>query len=401
MLLGMTYYQICWYFCLFSFAGWVVEVMFHAVSLGRVINRGFLNGPVCPVYGFGVLAVFGCVNLADSSLSVDLRSSSSGIAGSLVLFLFSLVLATAVELTAGWLLDICFHMRWWDYRNRPLNFRGYICVSFSLVWGAAISLVVRILWPVLDRNVTSLIPEKYGWPLLLLIYILYIADTIITVTVVIGLNKKLRELDRIRSSMRSVSDMLSDTIGTSTIRTAQVIEEGQVQAALARAELRGSVEAARDSAQEAMHTAAAAAGRTKDAAVAAAGKTKDAAVAAAGKTKDAALAAAGMTKDAAVAAAGKTKDAAVAAAGKTKGAAVAAAGKTNDAAIAAAGKTKDAAVAAAGRTKDAALAAEKIIFSILRKSIFSPRRLLSAFPDLAHRDYGELLDELKARLKKE
>ena len=58
MICGMTYYQICWYFLLYSFGGWVVEVIFHAVALGKVVNRGFLNGPVCPVYGFGVLSVF-------------------------------------------------------------------------------------------------------------------------------------------------------------------------------------------------------------------------------------------------------------------------------------------------------------------------------------------------------
>ena len=55
MICGMTYFQICLYFLIYSFGGWVVEVIFHAVALGKVINRGFLNGPVCPVYGFGVV----------------------------------------------------------------------------------------------------------------------------------------------------------------------------------------------------------------------------------------------------------------------------------------------------------------------------------------------------------
>ena len=53
MIAGMTYCQICWYFLLYSFLGWVIEVACHAVTLGKVENRGFLNGPVCPVYGFG------------------------------------------------------------------------------------------------------------------------------------------------------------------------------------------------------------------------------------------------------------------------------------------------------------------------------------------------------------
>ena len=62
MIAGMTYYQICMYFLLYSFLGWVIEVIYHAVAVGKIVNRGFLNGPVCPVYGFGMLAVLAAGN---------------------------------------------------------------------------------------------------------------------------------------------------------------------------------------------------------------------------------------------------------------------------------------------------------------------------------------------------
>ena len=135
MICGMTYFQICLYFLFYSFGGWVVEVIFHAVTLGKVINRGFLNGPVCPVYGFGVLSVFALLNTLQSGG----HQMSEG-----MIFLFGIVLATAVELVAGWLLDVCFHARWWDYSNKPLNFHGYICLEFSLIWGLAIVMVVKV-----------------------------------------------------------------------------------------------------------------------------------------------------------------------------------------------------------------------------------------------------------------
>ena len=131
----MTYYQICWYFLIYSFGGWALEVVYHAVACGKVINRGFLNGPVCPVYGFGVLSVFAMMNTFQGSG----YQLSDG-----MIFLFGVILATAVELIAGWLLDVCFHARWWDYSNKPLNFHGYICLEFSLIWGVAILLVVKI-----------------------------------------------------------------------------------------------------------------------------------------------------------------------------------------------------------------------------------------------------------------
>ena len=74
MICGMTYFQICLYFLFYSFGGWVVEVIFHAVALGKVINRGFLNGPVCPVYGFGVLSVFALLNTIQSGGHVMRRN---------------------------------------------------------------------------------------------------------------------------------------------------------------------------------------------------------------------------------------------------------------------------------------------------------------------------------------
>ena len=68
MIFGMTFYQILWYFLEYSFIGWVVEVVFHAVTKGKIINRGFLNGPVCPIYGTGMLGVLMISNLISSSL---------------------------------------------------------------------------------------------------------------------------------------------------------------------------------------------------------------------------------------------------------------------------------------------------------------------------------------------
>ena len=67
-------------------------------------------------------------------------------------FLFGIVLATAVELGAGWLLDVGFHARWWDYSNKPLNFHGYICLEFSLIWGLAIVMVVKVFQKYVERQ---------------------------------------------------------------------------------------------------------------------------------------------------------------------------------------------------------------------------------------------------------
>ena len=215
MICGMTYFQICLYFLIYSFGGWVVEVIFHAVALGKVINRGFLNGPVCPVYGFGVLSVFALLNTIQGSG----RQMSDG-----MIFVFGIVLATAVELVAGWLLDVCFHARWWDYSDKPFNFHGYICLEFSLIWGLAIVMVVKVFQKYVESH-ASHTPATWEWIVIAVLYAVYLTDFIVTVAVIQGLNKKLTRLDKVRSDLRIVSDKLSDTLATTTIGTAQKVEK--------------------------------------------------------------------------------------------------------------------------------------------------------------------------------
>ena len=241
MICGMTYFQICLYFLIYSFGGWVVEVIFHAVALGKVINRGFLNGPVCPVYGFGVLSVFALLNTIQGSG----RQMSDG-----MIFVFGIVLATAVELVAGWLLDVCFHARWWDYSNIKWNLDGYIChgymcLEFSLIWGLAIVMVVKVFQKYVEAHALHT-PATWEWIVIAVLYAVYLTDFIVTVAVIQGLNKKLTRLDKVRSDLRIVSDKLSDTLATTTIGTAQKVGEGKVQATLAAAELRDATAAQRE-----------------------------------------------------------------------------------------------------------------------------------------------------------
>ena len=240
-LAGMSLYQILWYFLIYSFCGWVIEVIYHAVTKGQIINRGFLNGPLCPVYGFGMLTVIAGSNLAAEKGVLTLRASELDIHSLLILFWGSMLFATLVELLAGWLLDVNFHMRWWDYSREPYNFHGYICLKFSLIWGLSITAAVLLIHPLMERSRSYHLPEKAGWVFIGILYAIMAADFCVTVAMINGLNRQLKELDQIRKDMRVVSDKLSRTIGERSIKTSQRIGEGQVQAALAKAELRDAV----------------------------------------------------------------------------------------------------------------------------------------------------------------
>ena len=188
MIFGMTYYQICWYFLFYSFCGWVLEVIFHAAALGRIVNRGFLNGPICPIYGFGALAVFSLTGYLQQS-ELYLNDFS--------LFVSGVLLATLVELIAGWLMDKCFHARWWDYSDKPLNFHGYICLEFSLIWGVCVLLAVRLLQACVASRHIFHDPSTFGWVVLIIFYSTLAADLFVTILVLRGFNKTLTKLDSI------------------------------------------------------------------------------------------------------------------------------------------------------------------------------------------------------------
>ena len=235
---GLSLYEIVWFFMLYSFLGWVIEVVYHAVSKGVIVNRGFLNGPVCPIYGFGMVGVFLLLN----SLFPE---GAYGMHGGL-LFVFGLALATVIELFGGWALDKLFHARWWDYSKEPFNLNGYICPKFSLYWGFIIVFAVRIFHPFLARNTVEIWPKSIGWPVAIILAVVYMADVVVTVMIVNGLNKELEQLDQIQASMRVVSNDLTDKLGNGSLKTVQRMQEGRVKAELAQSDLRDRAEEARE-----------------------------------------------------------------------------------------------------------------------------------------------------------
>ncbi len=227
--MGNIIYITLEYFFAYSFLGWCAEVVYQAVEKGLVINRGFLNGPVCPIYGIGVLTVFRVLEAAGTG---PLYRQNV-----LMIFAFGMFLASSIELIGGWALDKLFHARWWDYSNKPLNFRGYICLEFSIIWGLGILLTVLGVNPLITQ-VLGLVPRQLGWILLAIMSAAFIADVVISVLVVTGLNRQMEEIDEMRSRMRTVSDDLSKRIGENALETAQRMEGVKLQAALAKAEVR-------------------------------------------------------------------------------------------------------------------------------------------------------------------
>lgn len=190
-------YQMLWFFVIYSFFGWCLEVVYQAVEHGVFINRGFLNGPYCPIYGFGVITVI--------IMLYPLRNNI------LVLYAGSVLLTTAIELVTGFFLEKIFHQHWWDYSGQPFNFKGYICLKFSLLWGVACLVTIKLIQPSVDAFVDKL-PEKPGIILLSVFYIGFASDFIITVMAIMNIKKRIMLLENISGEMRKISDATGERI---------------------------------------------------------------------------------------------------------------------------------------------------------------------------------------------
>ena len=243
----MTFYELLWYFSIYSFLGWCMEVVFCTVRTGKLVNRGFLNGPVCPIYGFGMVIVLAVLGRFSDNIAL--------------LFFGGMVLTSALELVGGWALKKFFHTTWWDYSEKPLNIGGYICLQFSLAWGVCVVLAVRLLHRAVEAFV-HWIPFPLGVVLLCILMAYFLADTVVTVLAICRINRNLTLLSATAAQLRRNSDALSGRLGRLALRAderlAEQREELLERAEDTRAELEDKMRAQRERMQEkqAAHRAA-------------------------------------------------------------------------------------------------------------------------------------------------
>lgn len=129
--------------------GWVLELCYRRLAHGKWINPGFLTGPCLPLYGTGVLLLYGFCSL-------DLSFIASSVLREVVRILLLAVVLTGIEYVTGVVFTRFFHVKLWDYSNRPGNIGGVICPLFSVIWGALGAGYALFLHPYLVRFVEFL-----------------------------------------------------------------------------------------------------------------------------------------------------------------------------------------------------------------------------------------------------
>lgn len=139
---GYTPAQWALFFFLYSFLGWIWESGYVSLREKRWMNRGFLNGPLLPIYGFGAVFI--------------LLFTLPVAANPLLVFLMGMAGATLLEYVTGSFLENTFHVRYWDYSMYRWNLHGHICLTASLFWGLFSLAQVRLIHPFFSGWVTAL-----------------------------------------------------------------------------------------------------------------------------------------------------------------------------------------------------------------------------------------------------
>lgn len=178
------------YFTIYSVLGWICECVYCAAIDKVWVNRGFLNGPVCPVYGFGALFVIGLLDRFKDN--------------SILLFIMAVVLTTALEYVTAVILERAFDLKWWDYSNYKLNYKGRICVLNSVIFGFLSLFLIDILNPFVVSKVSLL---TYNQTLIAstIIVAIFIVDSVLTVISLVDMNDMLKKISQINIELKKLN----------------------------------------------------------------------------------------------------------------------------------------------------------------------------------------------------
>ena len=192
-----TVYQLAFFFFIYSFAGWCIEVCCAAIQKRKFVNRGFVNGPLCPIYGSG--AVLFAIFLP------ELKEAP------FFLFLAGAILASILEFTTGALLEKLFHRKWWDYSNIRWNYEGYVCLPFSLGWGVCAVVLNMFLNPLLVK-LLRIMPKLLMVIIMIALTVALVLDTVGTTLAIRGLQKRQVQLAEFTEGVSQVSKLLENAI---------------------------------------------------------------------------------------------------------------------------------------------------------------------------------------------
>ena len=191
-------------FFLYSAIGWLVESIYVSLMKGRWVNRGFLNGPICPVYGTGAVLIL--------VLLTPLKEYPP------LVFLTSLAVVSIVEYITAWALETIFHAKWWDYSDMRFNIKGRVCLLNALEFGVLGLVLMYGIHPAVT-GVLQRIGAGWHWGILAAILVAFGFDFAVSTRTALKLRTDIADSRRWRDELEKLLDSLPRLEKPEMIRT--------------------------------------------------------------------------------------------------------------------------------------------------------------------------------------
>lgn len=180
--------QFILYIIIYSFFGWILESVLKTIYQKKFVNSGFLNGPICPIYGFGAVIMELCLS--------SLRDKP------IILFITAFFLLSLWEYIVGYLIEKIFKTKYWDYSNLKFNIQGRVCLKNSIYWGLLGLIFVKWVHPFIE-SIVKLIPINTLFYIDIIIGVVILIDTIITIIQIANIDVAIQKLNDLSENIKS------------------------------------------------------------------------------------------------------------------------------------------------------------------------------------------------------
>ncbi len=202
-------------FFTYSFSGWVMESVGGILIVKKFINRGFMIGPLCPVYGVGVVII-----------TVLLGKYSNDL---VALFILATVLCGVLEYLTSYIMEKLFNARWWDYTNRKFNINGRVCLENLCAFGIAGTVILKYINPFF-MNLYTKVPEKYRHIITGILFITFIIDFVISFKIIFSFkDETYAKMDNTEEISNKVKDKAENIILQTESETIHKIRKFKIQ----------------------------------------------------------------------------------------------------------------------------------------------------------------------------
>ena len=184
-------------FYIYSIIGWITESTYATIKEKKLINRGFLIGPYCPIYGFGSLIMILYLEQYKNNL--------------ITVFILSVVLCSILEYFTSYLMEKIFKARWWDYNNEKFNLNGRICGQNSIIFGLGGIAIIYLIHPFINSIINSINTNIISI-ITVLGLIIFITDTIISFNIVNKLKKSIINIDPKKDATQDITKLVKETL---------------------------------------------------------------------------------------------------------------------------------------------------------------------------------------------